>query len=195
MQDTFMQDTFMQDTFMQDTFMQDTFMQDTFMQDTFMQDTFMQDTFMQDTFMQDTFMQDTFMQDTFMQDTFLQDTFMKVHQSLSQLRHPERVAGWLFRIARNGIVEYYRRRNKVPATLPDDMTLVVPATESNDAGLPDLNSEVAAGLRPMIDQLPDGYRQAIEVTAFEGATQRELAERLGISVSGPSPGFSAPGPC
>ena len=36
----------------------------------------------------------------------------------------------------------------------------------------------------MIEGLPDAYREAIVLTEFEGLTQKELADRLGISLSG-----------
>ena len=44
--------------------------------------------------------------------------------------------------------------------------------------------ELAACLRPLIDRLPDGQREALMLTEFEGLTQAEAARRLGISVSG-----------
>jgi RNA polymerase sigma-70 factor (ECF subfamily) len=36
----------------------------------------------------------------------------------------------------------------------------------------------------MIYSLPEPYRDALVLTEFEGLTQKELAERLGISLSG-----------
>jgi RNA polymerase sigma-70 factor (ECF subfamily) len=36
----------------------------------------------------------------------------------------------------------------------------------------------------MIDRLPDPYRQALTLTELEGRTQRELADALGLSLSG-----------
>lgn len=36
----------------------------------------------------------------------------------------------------------------------------------------------------MIDALPEPYREAIVLTELEGLTQKTLAQRLGISVSG-----------
>jgi RNA polymerase sigma-70 factor (ECF subfamily) len=36
----------------------------------------------------------------------------------------------------------------------------------------------------IVDRLPEPYREALTLTAFEGLTQEELAKRLGISLSG-----------
>jgi RNA polymerase sigma-70 factor (ECF subfamily) len=36
----------------------------------------------------------------------------------------------------------------------------------------------------IVDRLPEPYRQALTLTAFEGLTQEQLAKRLGISLSG-----------
>lgn len=36
----------------------------------------------------------------------------------------------------------------------------------------------------MIDNLPEPYREAVVLTELEGLTQKELAGRLGISLSG-----------
>ena len=39
-------------------------------------------------------------------------------------------------------------------------------------------------LRRMIDSLPEPYREALVLTEFDGLTQQELADRVGISLSG-----------
>ena len=39
-------------------------------------------------------------------------------------------------------------------------------------------------LREMVEQLPDPDRQALILTAYRGMTQKQLAETLGISLSG-----------
>ncbi len=36
----------------------------------------------------------------------------------------------------------------------------------------------------MVERLPDDYREALLFTEYEGLTQKELAERLGVSYSG-----------
>jgi RNA polymerase sigma-70 factor (ECF subfamily) len=46
------------------------------------------------------------------------------------------------------------------------------------------SAALAACLRPMIEALPETYRQAVPWSEIDGLTQREVAERLGLSLSG-----------
>jgi RNA polymerase sigma-70 factor (ECF subfamily) len=39
-------------------------------------------------------------------------------------------------------------------------------------------------MRPLVSRLPDKYREALELTEFEGLSQVAAAERLGLSTSG-----------
>jgi RNA polymerase sigma-70 factor (ECF subfamily) len=48
----------------------------------------------------------------------------------------------------------------------------------------DVVSELIPCIQEMIDDLPADYRQALILTEYEGLTQKELAQRLGISLSG-----------
>ena len=108
-------------------------------------------------------------------DDLLQSIWLKVHERLPELRDAERVAPWLFQVARNALVDHQRRIRPTEA-LPAE---VAPVTEAAADG-PDLGPAV---LR-FLDVLPPEDREALRLTEFEGLTQRELAERLGLSLSG-----------
>ncbi|MEM7342995.1 MAG: RNA polymerase sigma factor SigZ [Chloroflexota bacterium] len=109
-------------------------------------------------------------------DDILQDVFYKIHQNIEGLKDKKRFRAWVYQISRNAIIDHYRRRNvwvELLDTLPAEP-------------LPELSvsQELAACLRPMVDQLPDKYREALILTEFEGLTQKEMAEHLGLSISG-----------
>jgi RNA polymerase sigma-70 factor (ECF subfamily) len=53
---------------------------------------------------------------------------------------------------------------------------------SEDLG--QLRAELAGCLRPMIERLPEEYRQAVVLVDLEGLGQREAAVQLGLSLSG-----------
>ena len=102
----------------------------------------------------------------------LQDVFVKIQGRLDTLEDPAKLQSWLYLIARNAIIDHYRTRKEttvVPETLPAELP-------ESDAEL----DELKAAFRRMIYSLPEPYRDALVLTEFEGLTQKELAERLGI---------------
>ncbi len=48
----------------------------------------------------------------------------------------------------------------------------------------DLNQEIAGCLRPMVAQLPEKYREAIQFVELDGMSQRGMSKQLHLSVSG-----------
>jgi RNA polymerase sigma-70 factor (ECF subfamily) len=49
---------------------------------------------------------------------------------------------------------------------------------------PDLAQEVIACFESVIQQLPEKYKVALELSELQGMSQKELSEQLGISYSG-----------
>ena len=109
----------------------------------------------------------------------LQEVFAKIHGKIGSLEDDNKIHAWVYQIARNAIVDYYRKKNKPMESveLMEDL-----ATESDDA----LSSsrEIMSCLGPIINHLPEKYKQAILLTEFQNLTQKELSERLGLSLSG-----------
>jgi len=119
----------------------------------------------------------------------LQEVMLRIHRSSGDLGHVDRVTSWIYRIASNAIIDYYRKpaRRELPAgervevAEPFDTTSPAVADESST---PELRGELARCLRPLIERLPASYRQALVLTELDGATQAEAAARLGLSFSG-----------
>jgi RNA polymerase sigma-70 factor (ECF subfamily) len=111
----------------------------------------------------------------------LHDVLVKMQESLGSLRDHSRVQAWAYQITRNVITDYYRRRQahaSRTATL-DDLDDI-----SGEDAASSVEREIAACLRPMVEHLPESYRDAVLLADLDGITQREVAERLGISLSG-----------
>ncbi len=109
----------------------------------------------------------------------LQEVFIKVHTGLDSLRDNRKLKSWTYQIARNAVVDYYRARAKVKAEqLPDCLAARDDSTEIE--ALIELNSCV----RKVIDHLPSPYRDSLVLAEFGHLTQREVAERLSLSLSG-----------
>jgi RNA polymerase sigma-70 factor (ECF subfamily) len=107
----------------------------------------------------------------------LQEVFIRVHQHLCCLPQPEKMDGWIYQIARNLVIDHYRKRREL-VDLPDDLVV---DTEPEQG---DSQAALALSLKEMVRELPEPYRQAILLTEYQGLSQVDLAARLGISVSG-----------
>jgi RNA polymerase sigma-70 factor, ECF subfamily len=105
------------------------------------------------------------------------DVLVRAYRNRDTLRKSGRFESWLYQITRNAIIDYYRGR-KPTSPLPENL----PELESEQRAL--VQAELASCLVPFIRSLPGHYRDAVELSEIRGLTQRETAERLGISLSG-----------
>jgi len=110
-------------------------------------------------------------------DDLLQEVFVKIHTHIDTLRDEERLVPWLYQVARNTLIDHYRAQ-RPSVELPE--TLAVEDEPADE----DVLRQLAAGLGYMLVGLPDKYRQALDLAELKGLPQRELADRLGISLSG-----------
>lgn len=121
-------------------------------------------------------------------DDVLQDVFVRIQRGRAGLRRRERLAAWVFQVTRNVVADYYRapaRRRERPAGLAEDLPLArqPAAARPMDADPARARRELAGCLRPMVDRLPPGYRDAIALVELEGLTQAEAARRLRVPLS------------
>lgn len=108
----------------------------------------------------------------------LQDVFIKIHNNIAGLIDNTKIHAWLFKITRNAIIDYYRKKERIDLSeLPDDLL------NESEEDL-SLNGEIASCLKTMIDSLPEKYKEAIILTEFHNLTQKELSQKMGLSLSG-----------
>lgn len=107
----------------------------------------------------------------------VQDVLVKAYGQRETLRTSTKLRSWLYQITRNAVVDYYRSHKRFEA-LPEEF-----ASEAAD-GDACARQELARCLVPLLDTLPDPYRRALRLADFEGVRQREIALRLGLSLSG-----------
>lgn len=109
----------------------------------------------------------------------LQDVFLKIHQHMETLRDVKKLESWIYQITRNAIIDSYRSsRPTIP--LEAEEVLDLPEELPSD----DVASELLPSVRAMVKSLPEVDRQALVLTEYQGLTQKELSERLGLSFSG-----------
>ena len=115
--------------------------------------------------------------DKFAADDILQDVFLKIHNKIDTIKDDDRIQSWIFRVAKNAIVDHYRKA-RFTDELPDNLTSV----EHDESD--EVRKEVASWIVPFIEKLPEKYRQAVLMSEVQGLPQKEIAEELGISLSG-----------
>jgi RNA polymerase sigma-70 factor, ECF subfamily len=110
-------------------------------------------------------------------DDLLQETFLRIHRNVDKLEESDRLAAWVYRIARNVIHDHYRAKNGNVSLADNDVA------EVND-GKDQLKASAGVWLDELIGQLPPTYQEAVRLSEIEGLPQHEVADQLGLSVSG-----------
>jgi len=110
-------------------------------------------------------------------DDVLQEVFKKIHLHIGTLQDETKVERWIYSITRNTIIDHYRSR-KIEEAVPQYIPVSDKLPEKIDA------KTGCISIKAIIESLPQPYARALLMTEFEGLTQKELAQRLGISISG-----------
>ena len=112
-------------------------------------------------------------------DDILQNVFYKIHTGIGSLRDSDKINSWVYKIARNAVIDFYRKQKSEANMIELSEDII---SESEDELT--TNGQIAQCLKAMINYLPEIQRQAIELTEFQNLTQKELGERMCLSVSG-----------
>jgi len=125
-------------------------------------------------------------------DDILQEVFTELVEAYRMFQTIDQAGAWLFRVARNRIVDLFRKKRPVPLS---DL-----APQLNDEGeemsvedllpSPDAGPEAAFArlmlveeLEEALDELPSEQREAFVAHEIEGVSFKELAERTGVGVN------------
>ena len=113
-------------------------------------------------------------------DEVAQETLLKVFQSMHQLREPEHVRSWVYRIARNVCLMQRRRSVFAPtAELPVEDLPLPDESEPPDHRL--LQTELRAVIERIVMELPLTYRPVVLLRDLEGLSTEETARVLDLA--------------
>jgi|SRR5271157_835973 len=122
----------------------------------------------------------------------LQDVFYELVAAYRMMKPVEQVTAWLYRVARNRIIDLFRRKEREvlrnePATIMEDgeMLQLEELLPSPGAG-PDAayaRSVLLEVLDAALDELPDEQREAFLAHELMGYSFKEIAARTGTSVN------------
>ena len=121
----------------------------------------------------------------------LQDVF---HEFVEAYRLPapiEHASAWLFHVARNRIVDRFRKKKEEPlqpSADPDDeasevrLDLALPALDAGPEAAY-ARSLLLKALQQALDQLPENQREVFVAHELEGSSFKEMAARSGVAVN------------
>jgi len=98
----------------------------------------------------------------------LQDTFIKIHTKLDTLKDITKLKSWIFSIARNSILDYFKSSNK---------TFEFANFESETVLIEEEHTEKDC-LRGILQNLPKKYRDPLFLSDIKGLKQAEVAIQL-----------------
>lgn len=99
-----------------------------------------------------------------------QNTFLKIHKNLSKLEKEEKAKAWVFQIARNEVINHFNKES-----------VYVEKSDVNK-GIPLQKYQYICCFDKFINDLPEIYRQVIELIYIKGLKQKDVVKELGISL-------------
>jgi len=106
--------------------------------------------------------------ETTIADDILQDTFIKVHTKLHTLNDLTKLKSWIFTIARNSIMDHFKKANK---------TFDFADFESETTVLENVHTEQDC-LQGILQSLPKKYRNPLFLSDIKGLKQADVANQL-----------------
>ena len=107
------------------------------------------------------------------------DVLARAYERRGELQNPGKLRAWLYQITRNALIDHYRAHDRVRF---EAVTEDLPQPSEDLDWRTD--ADLAKCLRPFLDALPDRYREALVLAEVEGLPQKEVGDRLGLSLSG-----------
>jgi RNA polymerase sigma factor (sigma-70 family) len=121
----------------------------------------------------------------------LQDVFYELVEACRMIKPVEQVTAWLFRVARNRIVDLFRKKSREgvrtePAPLEDGETFAAEDfLRSHDAGPEEayVHGILIKALDDALDELPVEQREAFVAHELMGYSFKDMVARSGVSVN------------
>lgn len=102
---------------------------------------------------------------------------LKLYSSCEKLHDVSNLRAWLYRVASNTVMDYFRdEQKKQNQSIVDDLL-----QEEEDEDL--INIAVENCVLQLLEQLPEKYKKAVKMSDLEGVNQKDIAEKLNISYS------------
>ena len=113
--------------------------------------------------------------DPMVAEDLLHEVFLKALGAGKKGAAPKNLTGWLYKIARNTVIDYYRTKRPTEK-LPEELS----AKDSIDNPM---ELAMAQCLKPLTERLPPLFRDVLLATEFQGRPMQSLAIEWQVSLS------------
>jgi RNA polymerase sigma-70 factor (ECF subfamily) len=113
-----------------------------------------------------------------------QETFVKIWKNLKKFDQEKKFKAWIYQVARNTMIDFFRRRKTIPFSRFEDANgdnvLIETLADLNPLPLEIFEKkDWAQRLTAAIDQLSPKYRAVVSMRYHEQLTLQEIAKILG----------------
>lgn len=110
-----------------------------------------------------------------------QETFIKAYKKISGLKEQGKEKSWLYAIARNTAIDFFRRNKNKAIALEDTIleNIAVATTADFQEGM--IKGETTKELQKYVDRLVSEDRAIVKLLYYEGFSYKEIAELLKIN--------------
>lgn len=115
--------------------------------------------------------------DAYSAEEILNDVFFKASKSLETLKEQTKVQSWLYKIATNQIIDYYRKRKENYTEINDEVMF----SEENKEE--DFINELNCCVEEFMQQLPSQYADSLKAVYVDELTQKEYAQKNQLNLS------------
>ena len=121
-------------------------------------------------------------------DDIFQETFVKAITTIKHGRYNDmgKFSAWLYRIARNLVVDTFRaQRNEGSLSTDDTDYDILNRRELAEDTIEDVmvDLQIEEDLRRLIDELPDVQREVLNLRYYRELSFKEIAELTGVSIN------------
>lgn len=113
-------------------------------------------------------------------DDIVQEAYSRIAR-LDKFQHIANPKAYFLEVARNILFEQLRRSRIIRIDTVAEMDLPIIPDDSPDQERVAIGRDEIARLKGLIDELPDRCREIFVLRKIEGLSQKQIAERLGIS--------------
>ena len=110
-----------------------------------------------------------------------QETFIKVYKKINTLKDHKKAKSWLYSIARNTVIDFFRKNKNKEIALSDALLDSIAQTTTAAYQEKAISNEISKELDRCIDRLVKEDRAIVRLLYYEGFSYKEIADLLNIN--------------